>query len=67
MKVVGVWKRDRGLGRGGRGKEGEESRTKLVISLLPLSLLLTRRPLSHWGKHLKNGDCNVSVSLKRVT
>lgn len=48
MKVLGVRKRGMEDGEGeAEGKEGEESRTKPVNSLLPLSLLLNRRtPLS---------------------
>lgn len=69
MKVVGV--RERGMedwegeAEGKEGK-GEQNKTGEFIASSE-SITYQKDPLSHWGKHLKNGDCNVSVSLTRVT
>ena len=55
MKVLGVRKRGMEDGEGeAEGKEGEESRTKLVNSLLSLSLLFNRR--DHCPKVLKTKE-----------
>lgn len=49
--------RDGGLGRGGRreGRRGEQNKTGEFIASFE-SLTYQKDPLSHWGKHLKNGD-----------